>query len=296
MPVPESGFPAGDGEAAVFLESTMPIGLNHPAIQSGVAPFVAAVVVALALGRVGRAAGAVAVLTGLCVTVGWVTGFGLTPMTATRKIILLGLAVAPVAVVLEWAAIGVRGRVALWFAVGVLAMVWVGWPVLARRGIGEALAVGLPLVGYCGWVLAVAGRGSADLLRTASGAAALGLATGGAALFGASALLGQLALAVGSAAGGVLVAHLVRGGGDGSGALGAAAGLPLALLGAAATLYAKMPALALLPLALVPLAPLLPVPQGLPRWRRAGILFALAMAPGGVAIFLTYRVAGPVPF
>jgi hypothetical protein len=274
----------------------MPQWLSHPAIQSGVAPFVVAVVVAAVLRRMGRVAGAAAVLAGLCVTVGWVTGFGLSPLTSTRKIILLGLAVAPVAVALEWVTIGVRWRVALWFNVGAAAIAWVAWPVLARRGLAEAVLGGLPLVLYCGGVTAVAGSGSVDRLRMGSGATALGLTTGAAALFGASALLGQLALAVGSAAGAALVVHLARGGDGGSRALGAAAGLPVALLGAAATLYAKMPVLALVPLALVPLAALLPVARGLPRWGRAGILFALALAPGLVSIFLTYRVAGPVPF
>lgn len=274
----------------------MPLWLSHPAIQSGVAPFVTALVVAVGLARTRRAAGAVAVVAGLCVTVGWVAGFGLWPLTSTRKIILLTLAVAPLAVALEWAALGVRWRSALWCVVGAAAIAWVAWPVLARGGVREAVLSGLPLVAYCGWVTAVAGRGGGDLLGTASGAAALGLATGGAALFGASALLAQLAMAVGSAAGGVLVVHLVLGGGEGSRALGVTAGLPVALLGASATLFARMPSLALLPLALVPLAPRLPLPKGLPPLARAGTLLFLAAAPGVVAILFTFRAAGPVPF
>jgi len=270
--------------------------LSHPAIQSGIAPFVAALVVAAVLGQAGRLAGAAAVIAGLCVTVAWVTGFGMTPLTSTRKIILVALAVAPAAVALEWAPVAARARLALWFGVGAVAIVWVGWPVLARRTPLEAVRVGLPLVLYCGWVTAALGRATGDLLRTTSGVTALGLATGAAAIFGASALLGQLALAVGSAAGGVLIVHLVRGNLGGAAAVGAAAGLPIALLGAAATLYARMPVMALVALALVPLAPLLPLPDRLPRWVRAATLFAVAMAPGVVAIVLTYRAAGPVPF
>jgi len=274
----------------------MPAWLSHPAIQSGIAPFVVALVVAAMLGRVGRLAGAAAVLAGLCVTVGWVAGFAMTPITATRKILLVALAVAPAAVALDWAPVGARARLALGFGIGAAAILWVAWPVLARRAPLEAVRVGLPLVLYCGWVTAAMGRASGDLVRTASGAAALGLATGGAAIFGASALLGQLALAVGSAAGGVLAVRLVRGNLAGSSALGAAAGLPLALLAAAATLYARLPVAALLPLALVPLATLVPLPERLPRWVRAATLFALAAAPGLAAIVLTYRAAGPVPF
>jgi len=270
--------------------------LSHPAIQSGIAPFVAAALVAAVLGQAGRLAGAAAVIAGLCVTVAWVTGFGMTPLTSTRKIILVALAVAPAAVALEWAPVAARARLALWFGVGAAAIVWVGWPVLARRTPLEAVRVGLPLVLYCGWVTGALARGSGDLLRTTSGATALGLATGAAAIFGASALLGQLAVAVGSAAGGVLIVHLVRGDLGGVAAVGAAAGLPIALLGAAATLYAKLPVMALVALALVPLAPLLPLPDRLPRWARATTLFAVAMAPGVVAIVLTYRAAGPVPF
>jgi len=274
----------------------MPTWVSHPAIQSGIAPFAAALVVAAVLAQAGRLAGVAAILGGLCVTVGWVTGFGMTPLTSTRKIILLALAVAPAAVALEWAPVAPRARLALWFGVGAATMVWVGWPALARRTSLEAVRFGLPLVLYGGWMTAAMGRASGDLLRTTSGATALGLATGGAAIFGASALLGQLALAVGSAAGGVLVIHLVRGNLGGSAAVGAAASLPLALLAGGATMYAKLPPMALLPLALVPLASLLPVPDRLPPWVRAATLFAVAMAPGVVAIVLTYRAAGPVPF
>jgi hypothetical protein len=273
----------------------MPLWVSHPAIQSGVAPFVAALAVAVMFRHLGRVAGAAAIVAALCVTVGWVTGFGLWPLTSTRKIILLALLVAPVAVALEWARLRAGWRDVLWFAVGAAAMVWVTWPVLARRGLGEAVVTALPLAVYCGWVTAVAGRGAGDCLGTASSVAVFGLATGGAAIFGATALLGQLALAVGSAAGGVLVVHLVFGEGDGSRPLGVVAGLPVALLGAVATIYARMPALALVPLALVPVAAFLPAPAGLPRWGRAAILFALAMAPGAVAILVTYRIAGPVP-
>src|SRR5437870_3567704 len=63
---------------------------SNPAVQGGVAPFVAALVVALALGplRLGGLAAAAAFLTAMY----FVSGFQLTPLTATRKILLLAAA------------------------------------------------------------------------------------------------------------------------------------------------------------------------------------------------------------
>ncbi len=75
--------------------------LNHPAVQGGLAPFVAALIVALVLGRA-KLAG-LAVIAAFCTAVYLISGFGFTPLTATRKIVLLGLTAAAVGILTDFA-------------------------------------------------------------------------------------------------------------------------------------------------------------------------------------------------
>src|ERR1700687_1864941 len=63
--------------------------LNHPAVQGGVAPFVVALIVMLLLQPVRL--GGLAVVAAFCTVVYFVAGFTFIPLTATRKIIVLGL-------------------------------------------------------------------------------------------------------------------------------------------------------------------------------------------------------------
>src|SRR5437588_10321978 len=63
--------------------------LDHPAVQGGVAPLVVALVVALALARTPFAW--LAIVCGFATTIALTTGFELSPLTATRKVLLAGL-------------------------------------------------------------------------------------------------------------------------------------------------------------------------------------------------------------
>src|SRR3989442_14389500 len=68
--------------------------LANPAVQGGLAPFVAALIVAALLAPFRL--GGLAVVAAFATAVYFIAGFTFAPLTATRKIILLGLA-APLA-------------------------------------------------------------------------------------------------------------------------------------------------------------------------------------------------------
>ena len=134
-------------------------------------------------------------------------------------------------------------------------------------------------------------------LRAASAATALGIGTGGAALVGASALLGQFGLALGSAAGAHLLIQVVS---NKPLPTGRTFTLPLAVIagltGCLAALSARLPWYALPTLAAIPvLAGFAPIPNGSVRIRGM-VLSLLTFTLAGVAIFITWQVAGDVPF
>src|SRR5256885_13921314 len=70
--------------------------LNHPAVQGGVAPLAVALVIATLLARTHFAW--LAIVGGYATMIALTTGFQFSPLTASRKILLLGLIVPVVGV------------------------------------------------------------------------------------------------------------------------------------------------------------------------------------------------------
>jgi hypothetical protein len=134
-------------------------------------------------------------------------------------------------------------------------------------------------------------------LRVAGAASALGIGTGAAALVGASALLGQFGLALGSAA----IAHLLfQWVGNRTLPTGRTFTLPLAtitgLTGCVAVLSAQLPWYVLPILAAIPLAGCFaPLPKRSVRMQSL-LLSILTFAFAVGAIYVTWRIAGDVPF
>ena len=75
-----------------------------------------------------------------------------------------------------------------------------------------------------------------------------------------------------------------------------AAAVPLGLLGAAASIYAKLPAVALLFLACVPFIVRLPVITLPNPWLRLMLTTLQGAIPLVPALWLTWRAAGPISF
>jgi len=265
--------------------------LASPEFQ-GLAPFVVAFVVLLLLRNLRATWSALAVTCGFLTIALLVNGITVTPLTGTRKIMLIGLCTAPLALV---AAAALRGRtLAVIIALAaVLATVWVFWAVLSRKtGVDLALA-GIGTVAYVAWLVSSFHTVAEQPLRAAAAGTALALGTGMSVLLSASALLGQLGLGLGAASGALLLgATFLRDVRPGT-AFTLLAALTSGLLGCAGLLFAKLPWFALLPLILVPLVARVPVPEKLPRWLRGGVIFACAAMPAVVAVLLTIVAQEP---
>ena len=176
--------------------------MQHPGFQSAVVPFGVSLVLGGALARTRLAP--VAIFAGVMACVYLAVGPDLFPLNATRRIIVLTLVALGLGLVVD----RLPGRMAppggvraaLAGAAGAAAGVWVTLAALANRDAGEALVLG-GLVGAAGAVLAVGfDRLAGRPVRAGCAALGAGLGVGAATILSASALLGQIGLALGSAA------------------------------------------------------------------------------------------------
>jgi hypothetical protein len=268
--------------------------LNNPAVQAGLAPFLVALISAALFQRF-KLSG-LAIIAGFAVTVYLVSGFSIEPLTAARKIVLLGWISALLALALTV----LQSRWLAWLLpiLGSAAAIWTVQRILENQEPQVALLWGAGCAAYVAiLVWGMDTLSSPEPLRAASAATALGIGTGGAALVGASALLGQFGLALGSAAAAHLLIQMVS---NKPLPAGRAFTLPLAVIagltGCLAALSAELPWYALPILAAIPvLARLAPLPNQSVRIR-ALLLSIMTFALAGAAIYVTWRVAGDVPF
>ena len=267
--------------------------INHPAVQAGFAPFLIAIIISELFLRI-RLSG-LAIIAGFAVTVYLVSDFGYEPLTATRKIIWLGLFSAALGLLFGSAISNWRSW--LLVALSAAATTWTLQRILEQQEMNLALQWGAA----CAVYVAVLVWGMDKLLekealRVSCAATALGIGTGGAALIGASALLGQIGLALGSAAAAHLVIKFISNQPLPTGRMFT---LPLALIagltGCLAVLSAQLPWYALPILAGIPLAALLmPLPKQSFRVQILLLTFITFIFVAG-ALYVTWRAAGNVP-
>ena len=266
--------------------------LNHPAVQGGIAPFVAALIAALVLGR--ARLGGLAVVAAFCTAVFLISGFNFTPLTATRKIVLLGLAAPVIGIIVDFAFKPTRmGSAILAFASG-LATLWIFWPVLQQKDLRTAVLMGGGAAVCVAWLVGFSLDAlSAHPVRAAAAGLGLGIGVGVSAVLGASALYGQYGISLGAAAGAFLLPQML---GGNKYEAGATFMLPLALtaglLAAATLILAQLPWYSLLALAFIPLAAHLPAPEKYPLWIQAVAVSACTLAVAAAAIALTWQSAG----
>lgn len=275
----------------------MPALFDDPMVQAGVAPFLVALALAALLMRV-RLPGltGLAVVAALITTLLLTTGIGFTPLSASRKVLLLVLLAPVLGLVLD--VTGLRHRLLLpALALGLgAASVWVFLSLLSQlegsapwwQGGGVALFVAA--------MVALTLRLRDDGPATAAATLGLGLAVGVTALLSASigTLMNGMALA--AAGGALLLLQFVRGAplaGGWTGALSTAAAA--ALFAAGTVMLAEGRALTLGLLLLVPLVAGLPLfRQRAPRWRIAllgACAGAAALLPIGAAWVATGATA-----
>ncbi|WP_455217226.1 hypothetical protein [Kaarinaea lacus] len=277
--------------------------LAHPAFQSAVAPLVCGLVVALILRRFGVMWQGLAIITGLFVAVWLTIGLSFQPLTSTRKIILASLVLPFASFLLARASIPVRYQALTLAIASMLVVIWVIWPVLGRQEGLEAWMTGGKVAVYTALVTGLMAFLSRDDMAKEGGALlALGIGTGASAFIAASALYGQLAFAVTAALGGFLLVQLVypgKGGistGIGNFALFAGS-IPLAIIGGASTVYAKLPAMALVFLVMIPVFAAIPLDKKMNvqnLWIRGSLAAVLGFLPAIPAIWLALDASEPM--
>lgn len=255
------------------MNSTLQSLLAHPAVQGGVVPFVVGVLVA-ALGQPVRLA-RLAPVAGFLTAVYLIGNFSLEPLTATRKIVLLGTLASLAGLVVDMAFGRARGAGVLLGAFFGLAAVWAFWTVLVQKPLPQAIlhGTGIALIVAVTVLLTTALR--ADPVRAGAAGLGLGLGAGAGAILGASALIGQYGAALGAAAGGFVLIVMILGRRVAPGtAFTLSVSVTAMLLAVGAVLLAKFPWYATLALAAVPVAVRLPVPR---RAHHAAQVFVVSL-------------------
>src|SRR6266850_399776 len=257
--------------------------LANPAVQGGLAPFVAALTVA-ALFAPFRLGG-LAVVAAFATAVYFIAGFTFEPLTATRKIIILGLAAPLAGIVIDFAFRPTRLEAWVLALAGAAAAAWIFWPLLAQKGLERALLPGGIAVLATAWTVGFShSRLAEDGVRAGAAGVALGVGAGGAAIFGASLSYALYGMAVAAGAGAFLLVQMITGRKIHAGAT--------FMLASAAMILAQVPWYAVIALALVPLAASLPVSAGAPVWLQALLLSFFGLFVAGIACALAWHAGG----
>ena len=271
--------------------------LANPGVQAGVVPFIVAFVLAGVLSRTGGWAG-LGVLAGLLILIMLTTGIQFDPLTSTRKIILMILVVACLGGILNVIKPDTRRFQPAFFLSALAAMLWMLWPYLIRQEWLRMLIVGGGLGLFNAWIF-VSFLSQKNISSVASSAsiAAAGFGVGGAALLGASALLGQMGIAIGSAAFGILaMSVLTKKSGQASYLATSVAGMGLGLIVGAAIIYAKLPWYTSFAFMTIPVLARIGLSNDQSVFLKAVIWFGICMVPAALAIFLSWNAAGPAMY
>lgn len=270
--------------------------LVNPAVQSGVIPLVVALIFALVLKRAGWYWSGLAFAIAYFTSVYFTVGLQFTPLTSTRKTLILAVAAIVLGLVLDVVMAAARQKpravFAALFAAGACAVLWVVWPVASRLEGTERWFMLLPSMLYAGWITAATEKLHHKPDEGAMVALALGLGTGISALLGASALLGQLGIAIGAVAGAYLLLLVV----NQQVKLGSNFTLPVGLLngliGIGAVVYASLPWYTLLPLVLIPATIHIQVPSERSKFFKLLMLALLTLPLTIIAIVIAWGTTG----
>jgi hypothetical protein len=263
--------------------------LSHPAIQSSVVPLFSALVIGAIFFR--NRLSALGIAAGFLATVYLVGNFALEPLTATRRLVIVGTGAALLGSLVDvasWPSRIISRALALLFGG---ASVWVFWGVLAQKSLAGALVAGLATAAFLTGLVVLTQPLQQDPVRAGAAGLGLGLGAGTSAVLGASALLGQYGLALGAACGGFLALVMIFGARI---AAGATATLTIAavggLIGAAAVHLANLAWWSAALLALVPVAVRLPLPARA-AWLQTSLActyaLTVAIAASGLAYWST---------
>jgi hypothetical protein len=270
--------------------------LDNPAVQGGFVPLVVALVIAVVLGstrRVGRTPVAwLAVLSGYLASTWLATGIAFSPLTATRKILLIVVVAAVAGLVADIARADRRRLDAAFAVAGGIAAAWAFQSILVQREAITAIGMALGIAAYAGtqtWLLV---QHRADGLRRGAIGVGLGIATGAAAVISASIGFLLSGVAVAAGAGALLLVQVLGRRHLPSGYTGTVAiGLGCALFALGATMLAEMPWFVPPLLLLIPLGARALDPLKLRPMARASVLVAVSIALGLIPVAAAWFAA-----
>ncbi len=273
--------------------------LSNPVVQVGVAPLLAAFVLALIVAILLRPLqlGGLAVVAAFLTTMYFVSGLTFTPLTVTRKILVLSIAAPVVGVIADFVFKPTRLGVTVLVACAAAGALWAFWPVLAQKPAAEGWLLGVSAVAAIAFIVGFTQAFLvADAVRAGAAGLALGLGTGIAAILGATASYGLYGIALGAGAGAFLLPQMITGKKSFAGAtFTLTASLTAGLVAAGAMILAKLPWYSVLVLALVPVGAWLPVPARAPVWVQAVLLSLYGFMIAGAACALAWRFPDGIP-
>jgi hypothetical protein len=270
--------------------------LNLPEFQSAIAPFFTAIIAGLLLRQFDKIWTGAGLILGFLVTAWLVNGFTFIPLSVHRKIILLGVIALIVGILVDLYFAKWRGRTIALSLLSAVCLLWVIWPVIVRQEGWILFAMAVGGVIYLAWLTTWLDWLVTDPLKTASAAAALGIGTGITAILGASALLGQLASAIGAAAGAFFLLALSFRDTPAGAVLTFPTAILVGTLGFSTLVYAELPWFTLVLLALIPLGTRIPVVEKYPRWLQAAQILTITLVIAAAAIFSVWFVAEESPY
>lgn len=268
--------------------------LNDPMIQASLAPFTVALAVAALLSKLRL--GGLAAIAGFCTTAYLAGGLAIFPLTATRKLLLLGFIAPALGLLADFAFKATRRtEIMLGLAYGG-ASIWVFWSILAQMSAAQGLLTGAGIALFVAWTVGFSAALREDGVRAGAAGLALGLGVGAAAVVAASALLGLYGMGLGAACGAVLLVQMVAGRRIHTG-LGFALtfGALGALVGAAALVQANLGWTELLLIGLVPIAARIPAPANWPIWGQAVLISSYTLSCAAAACAVAWFAARGTP-
>lgn len=260
-------------------------------MQGGVGPLVAALVVAFVL--CGTRYAWLGIAAGFLTAVALSTGFAFSPLTASRKIVLLGLftPVAGIALDQLWPQAKRSVLIAVATAAGMLS-VWVVASVLMQREGMALYLAGAGVAAFAALLTALMLALRSDGLRAGAAGLGLGLATGIAAVLSASIGFLLFGIAIAASAGALLLVQVIRWRNIVPGFTGALTiGFMTSLFAAGTLMLAELPWYALPLLLLIPLATMIPVGERLPLIARAALLSLFAVIAAIIPIAAAWFAA-----
>lgn len=269
--------------------------LDDPLVQAALAPLLLALLVGGVLLRTRLVWFAVVVA--VATEVALSTGIGFTPLTASRKVLLLVLVAPLLGLALDLLPRPPRATTAMLAVLCGAVSVWAFWSVIVQREPAQTLALAAALALFVGLMVVLTLRLRHDGAAGGAATVALGLAVGVTAVLSASIgnFANGIALAVGGAA--LLLWQFASQRELAPGYLGMlGVGLAVALFTSATFMLAQLPWYAMPALLLVPLAAHLNVfAQRTPRLRMVALTplcVAVATAPM-LAAWLATRTPAP---